>query len=252
MDLICHRARRGILRAFVVNVSLVIGLAGCGGTTGKDSGGPAPSTTAPAPVLPTSDDASPVLPTSDDPAPIPAGTYRMPKDGWSVTDYSVTIPEGWTVQYGHVFASRTDEPAEFGFYGVVVEEIFPDACHGEEVAVKVGPGTDALVAALQEQVGPKVSRPVKTTLGGHPATRVDLWIPKDMTPNCRMMGDNLQIWYSQPADKYLVLLPDTLTRVYILDLDGQRQVFLTQHSSATTTEDVAQLQSVLGSIRLGA
>ena len=174
----------------------------------------------------------------------------MPNDGWAVTNYSVTIPEGWTLQYGHIFASHPDTPRAFGFYGVVVDEIYDDACHGEEVPVKVGAGTEALIAALQKQPGPKVSPPVQTTLGGHPTTRIDLRIPKGMTPNCRI-GELLQVWYSEPAPKYLLLLPDNLTSVYILDVNGQRQVFLTQVPTAASAEDRAELQSVLDSIRIG-
>lgn len=72
-----------------------------------------------------------------------------------------------------------------------------------------------------------------------------------MDPNCRMMGENLQVWYSEPADKYLVLIPDSVTSVYVLNLHGQRQVFLTQRRSTTSAEDLAELDSVLDSLRIG-
>ena len=64
-----------------------------------------------------------------------------------------------------------------------------------------------------------------------------------------MEGDGLQIWYSQPADKYFVLLADGSASVYILDVDGERQVFMTQVRSATTDENRAELQAVVDSIR---
>lgn len=40
------------------------------------------------------------------------------------------------------------------------------------------------------------------------------------------------------ADKYFVLLPDGIASVYIVNVDGQRQVFLTQYRSATSDEDL--------------
>jgi hypothetical protein len=237
-----HRVNRC---AVVVCMAVVVGLAACGVEGGADT----EESTAQPPAQSTASRA--VLPTSETPVPVEPGTYQMPSDAWSVTDYSVTIPEGWTVTYGHIFSYRTNHPGEFGFYGVVVDEIFADACHGEEDPLKVGPGTDALIAALQRQPGPQASAPVQTTLGGHAATRIDLRIPKGMTPNCRMMGENLQVWYSEPADKYLVLIPDSVTSVYVLDLHGQRQVFLTQRRSTTSAEELAELHAVLDSLRIG-
>jgi hypothetical protein len=65
----------------------------------------------------------------------------------------VTIPAGWTLQNGHIFAKNSDQGGEFDFYGIVVDEIFDDACHGEGVPAE--PGTEALVAALQKQPGPR-------------------------------------------------------------------------------------------------
>lgn len=60
----------------------------------------------------------------------------------------------------------------------------------------------------------------------------------------------LQIWYSAPADKNFVLTDDGIASVYILDVNGERQVFLTQHGSITSDEDSAELQTVLDSIRI--
>jgi hypothetical protein len=102
----------------------------------------------------------------------------IPRSTWSVADFTVTFPDGWTVQYGHGFAQHHDQPNEFGFYGVVVDEIFSDACRGKGGAsTSVGPGVDALVTALLEQDGGTVkTKPVHTTLGGYPATRIDLRI----------------------------------------------------------------------------
>jgi hypothetical protein len=38
--------------------------------------------------------------------------------------------------------------------------------------------------------------------------------------------------------------------VYIVDVDGQRQVFLTQYRSATSDLDVRELQTILDSIHI--
>ena len=122
--------------------------------------------------------------------------------------------------------------------------------------MEVVPSVDDLVAALLAQPGPEASDPVDTTLGGLPATRVDLSVPEglDLT-TCRLWEDEidgLQVWYSARADKYFVLGPDAPASVYILDVDGKRQVFLAGQHLATSGEDVAELQTVLDSIQIDA
>lgn len=47
-----------------------------------------------------------------------------------------------------------------------------------------------------------------------------------------------------------MLVPEGVAGVYIVDVDGQRQVFLTQHKSATSDKDVRELQAVLDSIHI--
>jgi hypothetical protein len=188
---------------------------------------------------------------STEPVAIEPGTYRIPRSEWSLLDFTVTFPEGWTVQYGHVYLKHTDTDDELGFYAVVVDAIYADACEGSNgELMEVGPSVDGLAAALLHQRGPLASGPVDTTLGGYPATRIDLTVPQgfDLEP-CNLESIGLQIWYSAPADKYFVLLPDGIMSVYIVDGDGQRQVFLTG-GSTTSDEDVRELQAILDSIRI--
>lgn len=192
-----------------------------------------------------------VFPYSSEPIAIEPATYRVSKSEWALRDFTVALPDGWTVQYGHVYAKHPDADDEIGFYAVVVDAIFADACKGGEVTVEVGPGVDDLAEALIERSGAVASGPVRTTLGGHPATRVDFAVPDGFDVRaCRMQGAGLQIWYSPPADKHFVLLPDGRASAYILDVGGQRQVFLTQYRAMTSDEDLAELQAILDSVRI--
>jgi len=189
---------------------------------------------------------------SSDSVPIDAGTYLVPRSPWSVADYTVTLPADWTVQYGHVLAQHTGEQNEFGFYEVVVEEIYADACDGENgEVVRPGPGTQDLVDALLAQPGPTKRGPVEATVGDRPAVRIDLSTPRRLDEmDCFLgPGTGVQIWYAEPADKYFVLLPDAVTSVYVVDVDGARQVFVAQVGDPTSTADRAELDTVLASIR---
>lgn len=243
--------RRKAFLAVAAGLLLVAGPAGCG----RDSDG-SPSKSPPTSTRPS--DGLLTLAEWDEqdgaePAPMEPGTYRIPASPWSVTDFTVGFPEGWTSQYGHVYGTNSDEPDELGFYAVVVDEIFTDSCAPEDETTRtVGPGVDGLVTALRQQAGgAAVSHPVRTTLGGFPAIRIDLEIPKDLdVSRCRMAPAGLQIWYSEPADKYFVLLRDATASVYVVDVDGERQVFLTQVGTAATAAERADLRAVLDSIRI--
>ncbi|MGB7805052.1 MAG: hypothetical protein WBM72_05565 [Actinomycetota bacterium] len=59
----------------------------------------------------------------------------------------------------------------------------------------------------------------------------------------------LQIWFS-PPDHYFVLPADDTASVYIVDIEGQRQVFVTQVGSKASDEDVQELQAILDSVRI--
>lgn len=227
----------GRRRALAVAVLLSV-LTGCGG--GVTGGSPR------------SDASATTFAYSTEPIPVEPGTYRIPRSGWSIADFTVTFPRDWTVQYGHNYLKHSDAPDEFGFYAVVVDAIYPDACQGSNGEPReVGSKVDDLAAALLEQSGPTTSGPIDTTLGGYPATRIDLTVPKGSDLKaCNAAGIGLQIWYSPTADKNFVLLSDGTASVYIVDVDGERQVFLTQYRSGASAKDLRELQAVLDSIQI--
>jgi len=251
-----ERHQRAVVSGLVAVA--VMAAVGCGDDDGDDS---ASSTIA---TIETTIQTSPGATTDPELAPdsIPAGdgsiepgTYRVPASVWSVADFLVTFPGDWTVQYGHVYSKyQGSESDEMGFYAVVVDDIYADACAGSTSGTTdIGPSVDDLVEALLAQPGPMASEPVDTTLGGYPAVRIDLTVPEDFDLTaCNLYQDGilgLQVWYSRPADKYFVLPPNSVASVYILDIEGQRQVILTGTRSTSTDDDVAELQSVLDSLR---
>jgi len=188
------------------------------------------------------------------PAPFEAGTYRVPASAWSVADFTVTFPDGWTSQYGHVYAKHADTESELGFYAVVVESIFDHPCKGADTRSPVGPSVRDLTRALRHRPGPRTSDPVRTTLGGYPAIRIDFRVPQGFDlGRCRLAEDGfdgMQIWESIPADKYFVLGPGSVYSAYLLDVARHRQVFLASYRTATSFRDRAELQDVLDSIRI--
>ena len=98
-DMRLPRLRRGGVIA--VLLPALVTATGCASELRAESPRPAPTTTRSIEV------------TSDEPTTLEAGTYRIPTSAWSVTDFTVTLPEGWAVQYGHVFSKHARD-----FYGL--------------------------------------------------------------------------------------------------------------------------------------
>lgn len=189
------------------------------------------------------------MPTGD--TTIRPGTYLVPRSAVTAVDYTLTFPQGWRVQYGRIYHGGSNELAGIELSAYVVDYVYSDSCAGEKGTVEpVGPTSADLVAALLVQPGTDATGPIATTLGGRPATRVDLRAPRDTDhAACRLRGQGLQIWHSAPADAYFVLLTDGTASAYVLDVDGKRVVFVTQYRAGTPAADRAELQSVLDSIR---
>jgi hypothetical protein len=240
----------------------VVTLAACGDDS---SAAPEPQPS------PTTSTTLPSIPLDDGP-PLEPGTYRVSSEGqydgpdappllWSIVDYTITIPDGWNGHSGHYLSKHEDAEVDgdesdiVGLYPLLVDEIFADPCPGEAgPTVAVGPEVNDLIDALQAQPGPATSEPVETTIGGMPATRIDLEVPEGADlGSCHLadFGDpGLQIWFSDPSDKYFVLMPDQTASVYVVDVDGERQVFLAGHGPNASDEDLRELRSMLDSIRI--
>ena len=190
---------------------------------------------------------------SDFPAsgPVEPGTYHIAPSEWVVAGFTMTMPEGWETQYDSPGGIKhSDQLGELFFYFVIVDAIYSDPCQGEGELIEVGPSVDDLAQALLEQPFTVATEPVDTTLGGLPAKRIDLTVSDDLDATACRMGEHLQIWYSPPADKYFVLLGDGTASVYILDVKGERQVFVTHHWGRATPEDISEMQTIVESITI--
>ncbi|MDX1469312.1 MAG: hypothetical protein R3258_08215 [Acidimicrobiia bacterium] len=159
---------------------------------------------------------------------------------------TLTMPDGWITQDGLPMAFRApEEDAGFSFY--TVGSISSDTCLRPDGQV-VGPSVGDLAQALLGLANVAATGPVDTTLGGLPAQRVDLTFADGFDASgCNAPG-GLQVWYSQPADNYFVLLDDNTTSVYILEVDGKRQVYVTSVRNGASNQAVAELEAIIESI----
>lgn len=212
--------------------------------------------------LPLGPQALPV--TNDGATAIDAGTHLAPEGESQVAAYDVTVPADWHVQYGIMLVKHPAPPSPNahpeieGTKGMFLSpfvlgktKLFRDACHGVERIGAAPSSVTELVSGLRaQQSGPVTSDPVATTLGGLPATRIDLGFRAAVDlSDCRIPGA-LQIWRADPERHvdYNVLLSNGSISVYVLEVGGRLQGFLTQTLSNTSDTDRAELQSILDSI----
>ena len=166
---------------------------------------------------------------------------------------TLTLPGGWISDTQGV-AKHRDQAGEVGL-GVVqpdpVTHVYADACHSAGTLREVGPSVEDLTAALMEQKGSTFSAPVDVTLGGYPAKRMVLTAPNARdTATCRIGG--LQIWANESETSFLALAagpPGSLT-LYIVDINGDRQVIGSPQRTDASSEDVAELADIISSLRI--
>jgi hypothetical protein len=241
-----RRSQQRLKAAVAGGVMLVIAVGALLAVTRDDSDSSSPAASTPvAPTLPSATD-------SAQHTPVVAGTYLLPASGWSVRDVTLTVPPGWAVQYGHLFAKNGDVVrSELAIYPVLVDEVFADPCRGDLGDIIAVAADDDLGAALIERSGEFVSGRTPTTVSGLPAVRYDISIPEGFQLSRCTYGDvGVQIWHSTTAEKYFVLLAEGKASVYIFEIDGRQQAIVTQQGPSSSPADVAELEAILDSIRI--
>ena len=104
----------------------------------------------------------------------------------------------------------------------------------------VGPTVDDLVQALREVPNHTTTDPVSTTLGGLPATYLEM--TADDTLPCA--ADAFYIW-----DGIHLQGVGEISRIWVLDVDGSRIVAGALHYPEATAESLAEEQLIVDSVQ---
>ena len=136
--------------------------------------------------------------------------------------------------------------------------VYTGGCHwkGTALVPAVGPTVDDLSTALNALAGPGASPPIAVTVGGHPGMKVELSIPADLDiSTCDSDGDSpiFGRWYTNVPDSTFGAQPYTLDKgqhntIYIIDVDGTRQVIDAMYLPNASAADRAELDQVVSSI----
>jgi hypothetical protein len=172
--------------------------------------------------------------------PLAPGRYALYDD--LVT--SIEVPAGWIGKPPFVRKIGGDGAGLWWGPTGPVSQVFSDACKGPKLTPVDGT-IRSLVDALDAQVGSDATVS-EVTLGGLPATRVDL--VKDLATCTGGADAGLNLW-SDPTG-ITGLSPGARGIVYVLEKDGELVIFIGIDYKATPS-DVAELERVISSTRFG-
>jgi hypothetical protein len=225
-------------------------------------GGPGPSPTAvpsptPSPIVNFAGSFAPGTTYAiDDPCCVGSSrlTFTMPATGWSAGDF---------VLLGKNLPGSSDG-FDLVFSPFLVGNVYTGGCNwrGTALVPTLGPTVDDLATALSAQAGPGASPPTAVTVGGHPGKKVELSIPEGLeVTTCDSDGDFPIFGRWTPADdpyagtgQFSGAAPWTFgngqhNTVYIVDVNGTRQVIDTMYLPGASAADRAELDQIVASIR---
>jgi hypothetical protein len=184
------------------------------------------------------------------PNPILAGTYST-EFTWDVPfAVTLTVPDGWESRDIEVVR---DPVLTVAF--ALVGNVYADPCAHVLQDPPLGPSVDDLADAIASLPGVDATAPTAVTLAGYTGKYVEFSVRSDS--GC--LPSQVLVW-SDPEGSHLPvgpLGPPTWgaerpnSRVWILDVKGERFVVSALWSSTATPADLAELQAVVDSIRIG-
>ena len=175
---------------------------------------------------------------------IPAGTH------WVVdrtsTPFTLRLPAGWLREAdGEIHKGDPWAGTGVSINTWLVTQVYGDACDAAGT-LRETPSRQLVVAALGEQKGHTTSAPIEVTLGGLPATRLEITVPSDYDgTGCD--NPDLEIWPDSTLDNSLWAFGGETLTIYVVEGAGPT-VFTAIQRDATNTTDVGWMQAILASV----
>jgi len=194
-------------------------------------------------------------------APLEAHTYYIDPDDDPSTSLRVmyTIPEeGWLMWIGTVKREEGEDRAVMVSI-TTVSNLMVDACVDQRPAdPPIGPTVDDLAAGLAELPPFQVTKPpTDVTINGYSGQHLELTIPDDLPydPDGGSWTDcgrgELQSWIgTESFDYFYGYAPGQVEEFWILDVDGTRLMIQSRWFPESPPEDIAEMRTILDSIRI--
>jgi len=177
----------------------------------------------------------------------PGAAYAI--DGVPGTRIVLTAPDGWVKNFIPDVIWTSNSVASVGFGTVHNLQLNPCIAAEGEMDPPVGPSVNDLVAGLRRLPGLDTAVS-QVTIAGLPATRVDLTVA-DPIDGC-YRGATGGFW--ELANGELLPPPKPFARhtVWVLDVEGTRLVIFAEIRSAATTQNEADVASIIETLHIEA
>ena len=172
------------------------------------------------------------------------GTYSIVRGSLKAT---ITIPGGWgNLDQRGVTSNDSSAVVVFWPFPADFNEVYADPCHWKTTAIEpaVGPTVDDLANALAAQAMRGEAVPTAVSIDGHSGKVLEMSVPSDLD-----FADCDDGFFYSWAGRFHQG-PGQIDRVYILDVDGTRQVFIAHHMPRDSEADLAEQQAIVDSIQI--
>ena len=176
--------------------------------------------------------------------PLEPGTYMLGHD----LNATVTVPAGWENLDDRGVTKETEGGSAivvvFWPFSADLQEVYTDPCSWSNNVIEppVGPTVDDLANALAAQSMRGDPVPTDVTIDGYQGKLIEMTVPNDIDFAACDDGE-FRSWLGRFHQG-----PGQTDRVYVLDVDGERQVLIVHHMPDATTAELAEQQAVFESI----
>jgi hypothetical protein len=167
-----------------------------------------------------------------------AGTGSVP--------VTFTLPTGWK---NNGWGAIKGEPI-IGLVFINVENIYSDACPSVPLDPPVGPTVDDLASAWANLPRFRATEPSEITVDGFEGKQMEFTVP-DYDEHACSYGQFRLMREAGGGGDYWAQAPNGHHRLWILDVDGTRLVIGATHFPDTSMQDLAAIDEILRSIRIG-
>jgi hypothetical protein len=210
-------------------------------------------------------------PTASLPPSLPAegaalvpGVYRIADLGWAPVPFTFSVPAGWQSTGDGIVMSPLPSPsstpinrdtAKASMFTWIITHVYTDACHWQG-ALAPAATADQLATLLEHQKGRTASAPTSLTVGGLPATRVDLTVPASLDVSTCDRGPDgsglIHFWPDPGPDEtggVCCSPPGSTDEVYSLSAAGKTFVVVARHQADSTPTEIADVEGIVSSIQ---
>ena len=204
----------------------------------------------------------PTAPPSTSPDPLASASAALqPQGSLAPGDYSLSytpedpvqvrlsVPDGWVGGDYLIAKNSGDQEMAVVLWGTVAN-VYRDGCQwrGSLFEPPVGPTVEDLADALAGLTDRETTAPIDITIDGFAGKEVQMTIPEIEFGSCDER--EFRTWVGYDGGARFHQGPGEHSRIWILDVNGERILLFSRDFPSTSAEDRAELDQIMDSIRI--